>query len=406
MAVLPYTGEPSIGDQRAAFQAIGQSSQTPVRCPLTCVEYLPPVDPRHWGDQLMLTLFAKETSYDTPPGSWLAATACAMLDFDDQAAHEEWDDEVDDDVATLHGEEYPTVQVIVRQSVRWTYHEPRCKPNTLAGLLGLALGEVTTSQDGALDAYRHRLRPLSSVSLPSISAQTRHAGGLQYRYTGLKSDGFTLEANGAYLGFRCPIIGSGSRETADDLFSAAIDEAWLRWGDARVYLYDTLSSVLPLPTNPVQGATNLDDIPGPPAVDLSSRIRTWTLEHGNQLAEQAGYRPSTGVVRGDFHPKRRGTSLTLEIDCRSDTEELLLTGYLTQTRFAVELNLDSGVTIAAGGAYRYGVIVILPRIRFRKVTRRERDQFDTLSLEGRVYSDRTNPVLQAWVFNAQPAYLA
>ena len=134
-----------------------------------------------------------------------------MHGFDDQAAHEEWDDTVDDDEATVHGHEYPTVQVIIRQSVRWTYREPRVVPNTLAGLMGLGLGDITSDQDEALAAYRHRLRPVTSVGLPSISAQTRHAGGRQYRYTGIKSDGFTLAASGAYLSFACPLIGSGAR---------------------------------------------------------------------------------------------------------------------------------------------------------------------------------------------------
>jgi hypothetical protein len=271
----------------------------------------------------------------------------------------------------------------------------------LAGLLGLALGDITTDQDEDLDAYRHRLRPTTSISLPSISAQTRHAGGLQYRYAGIKSDGFTLESNGAYLGLRCPLIGSGYRIESSDDFAPAIAESWLRWGDAYVYLLDTAGTALELPDDPAQGETNLGD----DAVDLSTRIRHWRVTHHNRLAADAGYRPSSGLYRATFHPVRRGTTVHLAIDCQDDVEELLLSHYLTQSTLALELNLDSGVTIAEDGAYRYGLVLIIPRVRFRKVQRDDRDEFDALTLEGQVHSDRTNPVLQTWVYNAQPVYL-
>jgi hypothetical protein len=403
MAHLPYTGEASLEASVGPMDSLAEVVLSLVETvgPLTCIDYLPPIDPRHWRDQLMLTLFAKEGTYGASP-SWSNDLACTMADYDTQAAHEEWDDAVDDDEAQLHGQEYPTVQVITRQSVRWDYHESRCKPNTLAGLMGLALGDISTTQEGILLAWRHRLRPISSVSLPSISGQTRHAGGLQYLYTGIKGDGFTLEANGAYVGFRCPLIGSGYREaSASGSFADAVSEDGLRWGDAKLYLLDTGSSPLSLATSPVQGETNL----GEDAVDLSVRIRTWRLVYDNRLADEAGYRPSTGLYRGAFHPVRRRTTLTIELDCLSDTEELLLGHYLTQSRLACELNLDSGIAIN-GGTYRYGLVLIVPRLRFRRVTRQEREEFDTLALEGRVHADGTNPVLQAWVFNGQPTYLA
>jgi hypothetical protein len=401
MAHLPYTAESSLPPSVAVLGELGVNSLSHCLGPLTCVDYLPPIDPRHWRDQLMLSLFQREATYGAE-AFWSNDFACTMADYDAQAAHEEWDDAVDDDEAQLHGEEYPTVQVITRQSVRWDYHEPRTKPNTLAGLMGLALGDIETDQEGILLAWRHRLRPATSVELPSIGAQTRHAGGLQYVYTGVKSDGFTLEANGAYLGFRSPLVGSGFREaSAISAFADEVPEDWLRWGDAKLYLLDTNGAALTLPEDPAQGETNLGD----EAVDLSVRIRQWRLVHDNRLADEAGYRPSTGLYRGAFHPVRRRTLLSIELDCLSDTEELLLGHYLTQSRLACELNLDSGIAID-GGEYRYGLVLIVPRLRFRRVTRQERDEFDTLTLEGRVHADGTNPVLQAWVFNAQPTYLA
>src|SRR5262245_7155058 len=113
---------------------------------------------RHYEDQLMLTLFRQEAAYNLGPHYW-PGSGCGMKDFVDDAAHERWEDVIADDDGVLHGAEYPTVQEISRQEWQLTYREPRTKPNSLAGLLGLTLGGVSSVQDGGTMAHRHRLQP-------------------------------------------------------------------------------------------------------------------------------------------------------------------------------------------------------------------------------------------------------
>jgi len=355
---------------------------------------------RHHDDQLMMSLFTREASYDAPV-TVSASTTCAMRDFDDASPHEEWDDLVDDDAPLVHGQEYRVVQQIVRQSVRLRYREPRTKPNSVAGLIGLALGSIASVQDGTANAWRHRLSRGPSVQMPSITVQTRHALGSQYRYTGVKSDGFTLAANGAYLSLEARLIGSGSRTRAGDTFPATVDERWLRWGDARLYWVEAPTAIT-LPTAPVQGTTNL----GAAAVEISRRlISSFRLEHGSNLLEQMGYRPASGRVRAHLHPEQRETRVEMELEVSFDLEVTEIDRYFNQTPMALELNVDSGTLIDPAGTYRYGLIVIIPRLQWRRVRYEEEHQLETLVLEGQVLADGTNAELVVWVFNKQPTYL-
>src|SRR5919108_3164909 len=186
-------------------------------------------DGRHYDDTLFLTLLIREASYDTAPTDWNAA-AVAMADFDDASPHETWDDLVETDEPMVHDDEYATIQEIVRQSVRMTYREPRVKPSTIAGLMGLALGDVVSTQDGTARAWRHDLQMASNpLNLHSISAQTCHQKANPFTYTGLKADSVALQNNGPYLALSVPLIGSGTRRIHTTAKAARlIPEPWLR----------------------------------------------------------------------------------------------------------------------------------------------------------------------------------
>src|SRR5262249_19592946 len=142
------------------------------------------------------------------------------------------------------GKEFISVHEIPRQGLTLAYKEPRVKPNTLAGLLSLCMGTVAATQDSSFVAYRHRISPASAISLPSIGVQTKRDGGIQRKYTGVKGDSFTISNNGPYFSFDCSMIGSGTRSTASDAFTAAISEHWLRWGNASIYVKDTGGSAI------------------------------------------------------------------------------------------------------------------------------------------------------------------
>jgi hypothetical protein len=358
------------------------------------------VQGRHYDDTIVLTLLYRERTYNTAPLIW-SQGACLMQDFTESAPHEVWDDLVADDEALVHGHEYSFVQEIVRQSVRLTYAEPRVKPSTLAALLGLSFGVPTATQDGSASAYRHALTPVSPLTLPSISAEVAHQLGRCYRYTGLKADAFTLSNNGAYLSFETPLIGSGSRAAVRAQDVDAIPEPWLRWGSCWLYVLDVSQSVLSVPATPVQGASNL----GHQAINISTRVLQFRLNHPNTLWADGGYRPTTGQVRGALHSVRRHTTLSLTLECRTAHEARELTWYLEQRALAFELQCRHPTLIDPSGTFYWGVTLLIPKLQLRALSRGENAAFDTLELEGRVLSDHTNPPMLGWVYTAQPAYL-
>lgn len=357
---------------------------------------------RHVLDQLMLSLFDKEASYDAGPAAWANANACSLLEFDDASAHEEWDDEqaYNEDVATR---EFPNKSEIVRQSVRLTYTESRAKPNSLAGLMALALGSVTSAQDAALIAYRHSLSPAAANALPSIGAQVKRENGRQYKYTGIKSDSYTLSYNNqGYLQLVVPLIGSGSRATAADAFAASISESWLRWGDAKLFVKDTAGTAISIPATPAQGSSNL----GGGNVDLSSRVLDFSHVFTNGLNAALGYRAGGGKVRKNLHPAKRSATVTLRLEADDTTEAAELDYYLNHASLALELNLDSGSVIAGGGVFKFGLILIIPLLSLTSLPRTHEAEREVLTMEGRVKDDGTNPVVRAYVYNAQSTYLA
>ena len=357
---------------------------------------------RHYLDQLMLSLFDKEATYDAGPGGWLAANACSMLEFDDASAHTEWNDLIVGNEDVVLSKEFADKQEIARQDVRINYTEPRVKPNTLAGLVGLTLGTVASTQDAALTAYRHKLTPANAFSLPSIGAQTKHESGRQYDYKGVKSDGYSLSLNDAYLQFASTLIGSGTRAIASDTFPAAISEDWHRWGDAKVFVKDTAGTPITDPGTPVQGSANL----GGSEVELSSRVMSFSHEFVNGLQADLGYRSGSAKVRGNLHPGRRSGSISIGIEVDSATEAAELDYYLNQAKLALEVNLDSGTIIAATGAFKFGLIMIIPLLQLTSLPRGSEAERETLTFEGKILDDGTNAEIIWHVFNAQSIYLA
>jgi len=405
---MPRADHFAVWDGNAPIVSVGESSLTfgvwDRNAPVLIIDVQEAAQsvPHTYGDGIMLALFKQESVYGTWLSVWNATTACAMRDFDRASTQDLWDDVLEDDDAVLHNTEYPLRQEIVRQSVRFSYTEPRVKPNTLAGLLGLALGSLTTTQDGSVTAYRHKIVPASPLALPSINAQVAHTAASQYLYTGMKSDGFTLRNNGAYLAFTCPLLGSGSREDVITEFVPAIDEAWLRWGDSRLYIADMTGVVLSIPTTPGQTGSNL----GSAAVDISTRALSMEVNHPNALWAEGGYRPSTGVLRGRLLTAQRRTdvSLTLQVDTAREATELAW--YLQQSPLAFEWQCASSTLIAIGGTFYWGATILIPKLQLRRVQRGEDHAIGTIEFAGRILDDQTNPVMVGFVYNAQPTYLA
>jgi len=350
----------------------------------------------------MMTLYQRETSYGTPAG-WTSTAACSMSQYD-EASVEQWDDTVTDDADLITGYEMVTQQEIPRQSMRMQYTETRTKPNSVAGLLGLTLGTVATTQDGSLTAYRHKITPATSLGIPSVAAQTLRDGGTQYLYPGIKSDmcEIALEQAQPYIRLQAQLIGSGARATAVDAFAPSVTENWLRLGDAKLYLKNTAGTPISIPSTPSQTTANL----GGSEVNISSRILTWTFRWNNNLQPDFWYRAGAGTNRADFAPTRRAATVAVRLQVDSATEAAELAYYAAQSQLALELNLNSGTVVASTGTFKYGFILLIPRVQMRPITHAQTNQLEDFQFEFRVEDDRTNPQSVGWVFTAVPAFLA
>jgi hypothetical protein len=353
---------------------------------------------RHYHDQIMFGFYRLESAYNAALTDW-ATGACTMQDFDTNTPHESWDDLVTDDSGLITQEEYPTVQEIVRQGVHLAYSEPRVRPNALAGLALLALGEILTTQDGSLQAFRHRFTPSNPLALPSMSAQVAHQRSSQFLYAGLKANTLTLANNGPYLRLVCDLFGSGFRQGSTTPFPPIVREPLLRWGDCWLYLRALSTAPLVVPAVPVQGSSNL----GASAINISTRVLRMELNHPTNLWLEGGYRASSGMLRGQLLTSKRSTSILLELEVDTAREATELGWYLAQTPMAFEWQC-LGDVIVPGGMFRWGATLILPKVQFRSLQRDEQAQSDTLALRATVLSDQANAPLTLWVYNATPWY--
>jgi hypothetical protein len=356
----------------------------------------------------MMSVGDKEAVYDAGPALWTFPAAATFTQYE-EASVQQWDDNIANDAQMISGYEGVTQQEIARFSDRFTYTETRTKPYTVAAMLGLTLGTIVGTQDGALAAYRQKITPGSSLDLPSIGVQALHDGGVQYKYTGVKAESFELSMAQADPYVRCStvLIGSGSRVIAADAFPASVTENWLRIGAAKLYFKDTGGTPISIPTTPSQTTANL----GGSEVDWSSRILAWTFRWLNNIPADFGYRPGGGDVRSGLDATRRAGTVSLRLQLRSEDEATYLAHYTGQSKLALELNLKMaradvvGGVITVGGAMFYGVTLLIPRVQFQPFTRAQTNQLEDLQLEATVFDDKTNPMAVGFVYGTQAAYL-
>ena len=221
---------------------------------------------RHLVDRLDMSLFMREPVYGR--GVPLnPQTACQMSDYDDASPHITWDDMVQANTDVLTGRGSNETGDC-RQSMTMTYTEPRTKSNTIAGLLGLAMGGIpVATKDRNASAFRHRLTMGGATSLPSISVRALYdrpvyhapsATSTVFRYDGVKVSTITLSNNGAYWQLAATLMGSGrrvmERVPSTSTSPTVVDEPWLRWGDTQIYLRPLVSGRLTVPPVPTQRA--------------------------------------------------------------------------------------------------------------------------------------------------------
>lgn len=349
--------------------------------------------------QLALGLAIREATYNAPAG--LGDLVAQRMHGYDESVYEVWNDGLQDDTDVVSGSEVATLQTVPRTSVRVVYQTPRVTPQTLAGLLALTLGAVETTQEGILQAYRHRLTPYAlGTSLPSVPMVARHEAGGILRYGGITGQRLTLANSGPFLTLTTTLLGAGSRVTSALTPLPKADAPWLLWGDAHVYVKDTGGVPLTIPT-PTQAGTHL----GAGTIDLSLRVRDWALTWDNVVDEPGGYRASTGRERGQMLPQRRTGSVTLRWDIESTREAIELGEYLTQARLAMEMQLMSQDIIAPGGTLRYGVTLLFPALQWQAPLRSQTNQIEGVTMVATLIEDGVNPGIIGDVYDDQPGYL-
>jgi hypothetical protein len=354
-------------------------------------------------DQLMLSLGDKEASYDAGPAAWTAGSAVQLFAFGD--AYVEWDDQIVSDRDTIHGSQFATISEIIRQDARLAYAEPLVRPTHLGGLAALAGGVVAVAQDGVLVAYRHKVTPVAAdVALPSIG-MIEKASGEQYKYGGLCLESFRLTRGGpnnAYHSIEAGLVGSGTRAADATAFVTKGGESALTWGKTKCWL-ETGTNIA-IAATPAQGAENIsDDTPD----NLSARLLNYEFRHTNALQLEDGYFPGSGKVRGRLdHGGARGAHISLTLIVNPATLATERAYYENRDAVAIEINQDSGVIIASTGVFKFGFILIIPKLHLEKPTRGTQEDFNIITLEGDAMDDGTNPLWQLYTYNAYAAYLA
>lgn len=349
------------------------------------------------GRRLMMSLGRKEATYGAGV-TMNDANADEMHGFDSEPA--KWDDDVISDQGTITGNELATTQEIFQQKVMLTYSEPRARPNSLAGLAALVLGSVTSVQDGALVAYRHKIVPIGINSpLPTIQAEEIF-GGIQKAYKGVIGKSLSIEAEeGGFIKLTAELEGNGSRANSATAFAAKVSESWLKVRDALVWLEDGAN--ISIDATPTQG---LENISSATPTSLAIRLKRFSLKWDNKVFLHPGF-GGAGLYQEADKGSPREPSFTASLYFEDETERDF---YLNQTRLAFECDLKMGTApIAGGGTFYYGMDLIIPAWQIKKATPTGPvNEWCGLDLEGTIMADGVNDPVILYVYNAQPAYLA
>ncbi len=352
------------------------------------------VTKKGWASQFMLGAFKREATYGAGV-TMDANNACSMRGFEAEVA---WDDTVVNDKDEVTGTEFGTTQEITESRVSINYKEAKAKPNSIIALAALTLGSVTSTKDGAYNAWKHKMVPVAAgTALPSTQAEGK-VGSIQRAYKGIKGNTLKIASEaGGIVSAEAGLMGDGSRATSATAFAAAVSESWLKVNQAKFFMED--GSDISIAATLTQGAQNISSST---PVDLSPRFKSFELNYDNALEPQPGA-GGAGLLQ-DIDYGRRKIGLKFSLLFYDGTE---LDHYLNQNPLAVEFDLK-GALIAAGGAMYYGVQIIVPRFKLVSAPLPKGGVNDSLVIdcECDVQDDGMNPALIIEAYNAKSTYLA
>jgi hypothetical protein len=188
-----------------------------------------------WAAYLMASVFEKEADAAYASGkTHTSSTSCSFHGFDFDPGYA---DTITSDKDEVTGKEHGYNQEITAYGNNPTLKFPRVRPNDLAAFAALVMGSVTSYQDAALTAYRHRIIPVADgTGLPSI-AVVHKIGAIQTEYKGVKGNTLKLSGEaGGFLAMDLAMIASGSRATNAAAIPAAITESWMKIDQLKVWL--------------------------------------------------------------------------------------------------------------------------------------------------------------------------
>ncbi|MDD5774363.1 MAG: phage tail tube protein [Candidatus Omnitrophica bacterium] len=352
------------------------------------------VTKKGWDQNLMASVFKKEATYNA--GVTITATeGCSFLAYEFESGI---DDVVTNDKSEVTGKEHGYTQEITQYKCSPIIKFPKVTPNALAAFAGLVLGSVTSTKDGAVTAYKHKIvRVADGTALPSI-AIVHKIGGIQTQYKGLKGNTLKLFGEeGGGVSMECGLMGSGTRATDAQSFAAAISESWIKNANGTVWL--ETGANISIDATLTQAAENISSATPD---DIKARVKSFEFNWDNALEAQFGF-GGTDLVLLDAHYGRRKADLKVTARFYDSTE----IGYFTsQAVCAFEMDWKGSI-IASGGTMYFGAQLIIPRCFLKKNPQPKGGVDDTLTQEFEfdIYDDGTNAPAILEVYNAQAAYM-
>lgn len=350
-----------------------------------------------WNQELMMSLWKKEATYDAAV-TINATNFVSMRGYTDYDP--EWGDEVIDDLDTVSGSEHATEQEINTQGFKFTYEEPRARPNSVIGMVygAFGIGSLTALQDGGFNAWRHLGSPVAvGTALPSFNIVAKK-GGLQYLHKGCMVNSVELSSEeGGGVKLAAEIIGSGTRATDATGFVAKLAEPRLFARHIKIFREDGAN--ISIDATPTQGTENISSATPD---TLSPRVTSWRWKY---LTNVEGQRGHGSAVFQDMDYSRRAVEFSMTLRHNDNAE---LDQYLAQTNLAFEIDCTTTSLVAAGGAFYSGVHIVVPSAKIKKTPWPKGGVGDVLTtdIEVTLLDNGTNPISIFAGYSAKSAYFA
>jgi len=351
-----------------------------------------------WNQSLRISLPKKEATYDA------AVTPINSTNFREIRGHSnfnpDWADTVQLQKDTVAGVEHGVVsqQEIIAQGFKLGLAFPAVTPDIWTGFWALALGAITSTQDGATGAYAHAMTPVAvGTALPSVNV-IGAKGAIQYLYNGVKVNSIEAKAEeGKPGGLSVDLMGSGTRSVDAGAALTPISESWMLCKNAKIWLES--GSNRSLAATATQGT---EDISSATPDVLHTRVKSFTVKYNNNLQEQIAM--GAGGVLTDLDYGRR----TIECSCVlrfNDAAEIAY--YTAQDSLNIEFDIKGSI-IAGGGTTYYGGQIRLTEMKLKKAPLPQGGVNDDLTcqLDFEVFENGTDKAILVTGYNAQAAYLA